>query len=124
MPDRKTVTLMTVGRLASQKDLSACGKKAREREVLMKKTATTGAILATAVALMFMANPGFAQEASPTSSQQAKVKCVGANDCKGKSACKTATSPGPGQNSCKGQGLRMTSTEQECKDKGGKPITM
>jgi len=90
----------------------------------MKKTAVTGAILATAAAMMFMANPSFAQEATPTSSQQAKVKCVGANDCKGKSACKTTTSPGPGQNSCSGKGLAMTSTEQECKDKGGKPMTM
>jgi len=90
----------------------------------MKKTAVTGASLATAAAMMFMANPSFAQEATPPSSQQAKVKCVGANDCKGKSACKTTTSPGPGQNSCSGKGLAMTSTEQECKDKGGKPMTM
>jgi hypothetical protein len=90
----------------------------------MKKTAATGAFLATAVAMMFMANPSLAQEATPSSPQQAKVKCVGANDCKGKSACKTATSPGPGQNSCSGKGLKMTSSEQECKDKGGKPMTM
>jgi hypothetical protein len=91
----------------------------------MKKTAVSGAILATSVALLFMANPSFAQEATaPPASQQAKVKCVGANDCKGKSACKTATNPGPGQNSSKGEGMVMTSTEQECKDKGGKPMTM
>lgn len=92
----------------------------------MKKTAVAGAVLATAVGLMFAAN-GFAQEANPsapTGASQATVKCMGANDCKGKSACKTATSPGPGQNSCKGQGLAMTSTEKECKDKGGKPATM
>jgi hypothetical protein len=90
----------------------------------MRKTATAGAILATAVAVMFMANPSFAQATSPSSSQQAKVKCVGANDCKGKSACKTATSPGPGENSCKGQGLAMVSSEQECKDKGGHVVKM
>jgi hypothetical protein len=90
----------------------------------MKKTAATGAILATAVAVMFMANPSFAKEASPSSPTQAKVKCVGGNDCKGKSACKTATSAGPGQNSCSGKGLAMTSSEQECKDKGGKPMAM
>jgi hypothetical protein len=85
----------------------------------MKRTAATGAILATAAAMIFMANSSFAQEATPSSSQQANVKCVGANDCKGKSACKTATSPGPSQNSCKGKGLAMTSTEQECTSKGG-----
>jgi hypothetical protein len=90
----------------------------------MKKTTVTGAILATAAAMMFMANPSFAQESAPSSSQPAKVKCVGGNDCKGKSACKTATSPGPGENSCSGKGLVMTSTEQECTDKGGKPMTM
>jgi hypothetical protein len=90
----------------------------------MKKTAATGAILATAVAMMFAANPSFAQTNSSSSAQAAKVKCIGANDCKGKSACKTATSPGPGQNSCSGKGMVMTSTAQECKDKGGKPMTM
>jgi len=90
----------------------------------MKKTAATGAILATAVGMMFMSNPTFAQGTSSSSPQAAKVKCVGANDCKGKSACKTATSPGPGQNSCSGKGLVMTKTEQECTDKGGKPTTM
>ncbi len=92
----------------------------------MNKARMAGAILATAVGLMFAAN-AFAQEANPSSAaggSQAKVKCVGNNDCKGKSACKGASSPGPGQNSCKGQGLTMTSTEQECKDKGGKPMTM
>src|SRR5262249_34398024 len=101
----------------SEKDGSGHHPK-RTGRFFMKKTAATGAILATAVAVMFMANPAFAQGTSSSSSQPAKVKCVGANDCKGKSACKTATSPGPGQNSCKGQGLTMTSTEQDCKDKG------
>jgi hypothetical protein len=85
----------------------------------MKKAATTGAILAAAVAMTFIASRSMAQEASPSPSQQATVKCIGGNDCKGKSGCKTATSPGPGQNSCKGQGLAMTSTEQECTNKGG-----
>lgn len=84
----------------------------------MNKKVFSGAALATTVGLMFLAHPVFAQ-GSPSSGQPAQVKCVGANDCKGKSACKTASSPGPGQNSCKGQGLAMTSTEQECTDKGG-----
>jgi hypothetical protein len=85
----------------------------------MKNTAAAGAILATAAAMMFMANPSFAQQANPSSSQPAKVKCIAGNDCKGKSACKTAMSAGPGQNSCAHQGLVMTLSEQECKDKGG-----
>ena len=78
----------------------------------MKKTTATGAILATAVAVMFTANPGYAQMGSSSSrSQQAKVRCLGANDCKGQSACKTAAgevanypaSAGPKENSCKGR---------------------
>jgi hypothetical protein len=86
----------------------------------MRKSAVTGAVLATAVAVMFTTNQSFAQEASPSSSHEAKIHCVGANGCKGKSAqhaCK-------GQNACKGQGFVETSSVQECKDKGGKPLTM
>jgi hypothetical protein len=90
----------------------------------MKRATVTGAALATAVGLMFLAHPAMAQGTNSGSTPQAKVKCLGANDCKGKSACKGASSPGPGQNSCKGQGLVMTSTAQECKDKGGKPASM
>src|SRR5260370_36853306 len=102
----------------------------------MKKTAATGAILATAVAMMFVANTSFAQEASPSSSSQpANVRCLGANDCKGKSACKTAAGGvgtyagrvGPKENSRKGQGMTSTGTAQECTAQGGKvgkPLTM
>lgn len=57
----------------------------------MTKTAATGAILSTAVAVMFTTNPGHAQMGSSSSqSHAAKVRCLGANDCKGQSACKTA----------------------------------
>lgn len=84
----------------------------------MKKTVVTGMVLAAAAGLMFMATPILAAESTPTP-QQAKVKCLGGNDCSGQSACKTATSAGPGQNSCKGQGFVMTKTAQECKEKGG-----
>ena len=89
----------------------------------MNRAKMTGAILATAVGLMFLAHPALAQ-VTDSGSQQAKVKCAGNNDCKGKSACKGVSSPGPGQNSCKGQGLTMASSEKECQDKGGKPMPM
>ena len=55
----------------------------------MNKTAVTGAVLASAVGLMFLDHPVMAQESSG-SSQQAKVKCLAANDCKGKGSCKSA----------------------------------
>ncbi len=101
----------------------------------MKKTGATGVILATAVAMMFMANTSFAQEATPSSSKPANVRCLGANDCKGLSACKTAAgevasypaSAGPKQNSCKGQGMTYTGTAEQCTANGGKvgnPMTM
>jgi uncharacterized membrane protein len=89
----------------------------------MKARRLTGAALASAVAMMFLANPVLAAD-NNASSTQAKVKCVGANSCKGQSACKTATSAGPGQNSCKGQGFVLTSSAKECKEKGGHPEPM
>lgn len=93
----------------------------------MKKTAISGAILATTVAFAFMAQPSFAQQAPTSSSsmqQAAKVKCLGGNDCKGLSACKTSESAGPGQNSCKGQGMVYTKTAEECTARGGKAMKM
>jgi hypothetical protein len=92
-------------------------------EVSMEKTVISGALLASAVALMFLATPSFAGS-SPSTSQPAQVKCVGGNSCKGLSACKTATSAGPGKNSCKGQGMIYTKTAQECIQKGGKVMKM
>jgi hypothetical protein len=84
----------------------------------MNKRALTGAVLATAVGLMFLAHPVMAQESSG-SSQPAKVKCLGANDCKGKGSCKSTQNDCKGKNGCKGKGFVMTSTDQECTDKGG-----
>ena len=61
---------------------------------------------------------------SAMSAQTAHVKCVGANDCKGHSACKSAQNDCKGQNSCKGKGFINTSSSKECSDKGGKPQAM
>lgn len=91
------------------------------------KATKTGAFLATAVSLMFMANLAFAQEnnaaggGSAPSAQTASVKCLGANSCKGNSSCKTAQNDCKGQNACKGKGFVATSSTQECTDKGGTP---
>ena len=52
------------------------------------------------------------------SAQTAQVKCVGANDCKGHGACKSA------QNDCEGKGFIHTASTKECLDKGGKPESM
>jgi hypothetical protein len=93
------------------------------------RAAKTGAFLATAVGLMFMANVALAQESgaaganSGMSAQTAKVKCIGANSCKGNSSCKSAQNDCKGQNACKGKGFVETSSSQECTQKGGTPAT-
>ncbi|MFZ1886680.1 MAG: hypothetical protein WAU33_01510 [Candidatus Binataceae bacterium] len=83
----------------------------------MKKSALGGAILATAVALMFTGSAMAADSAG--SSAPAQVKCVGGNSCKGQSACKSASNSCAGQNSCKGKGYVMTSNAKQCAVQGG-----
>ena len=100
-----------------------------EKEIVTMRTEMKGTILATAAALMFMANVALAHErgsasGSITSAASAKVKCTSANDCKGKSACKTARADCRGHNACKGKGFIELSSAQECKDKGGKSEAM
>ncbi len=77
---------------------------------------TTGVLLATAAAALFMNGPVAAQEQGGT--QEAKVHCGGINACKGKSECKTATNACKGQNACKGKGF-VSTTKEECDEKGG-----
>jgi hypothetical protein len=68
----------------------------------------SGLAMATAAALMFSVAPMGAHAADA-----AKVKCEGANGCKGQSACKTAANSCSGQNSCKGKGFTEVS-KAEC----------
>ena len=82
----------------------------------MKKTTIAGAMLATAVALAFT---GSAVNAADTSTQPAQLKCLGANACKGQSACKTATNDCQGKNSCKGKGYVVTTDAKTCEARGG-----
>ena len=82
------------------------------------KTATrkSGFAIATAAAALFAVAPiaaCAAEQASKTG------HCMGANACKGQSACKTATSSCAGQNACKGQGY-IEATKEDCAKKGGK----
>ncbi len=42
-----------------------------------------------------------------------KVKCYGANSCKGQAECKTATNSCKGHNACKGRGF-VTMDEASC----------
>jgi hypothetical protein len=65
--------------------------------------------LAAAVAGLFALGAGAASAADAGD----KVKCEGANGCKGHSACKTASNECAGQNGCKGKGFMMM-TQAEC----------
>jgi hypothetical protein len=71
----------------------------------MHKSKISGIAMASAAALLFSTAPLTAATAADT----AKVKCEGANSCKGKSACHTAISGCQGQNSCKGKGYLLLS---------------
>ncbi len=73
---------------------------------------TRSALVASAVAALFLAGPaGTARAEEPGT--EAKVKCEGVNSCKGHSECKTASNACKGQNGCGGKGFLML-TQAEC----------
>jgi uncharacterized membrane protein len=79
------------------------------------QTKLNGMAVAAAAATLFIAGCA-SQGGGGTQMADAgtvKVKCYGANACKGQSECKTALSSCKGHNSCKGQGFEML-TEQAC----------
>jgi hypothetical protein len=86
----------------------------------MDKLKITGALLATAVGVLFTTQPLIADN-SQAQAQATQVKCVGANSCKGQSECATKANSCKGQNSCKGKGFITTSSPQQCQERGGKP---
>ena len=90
----------------------------------MMKAKITGAMLATAVALMFAGNAVQAADSPDSSAAASQIKCVGGNACKGQSLCQSANSSCKGSNACKGKGYVMTPTAKECVAAGGKPETV
>ena len=74
------------------------------------------AIAMTVAGLLLAAVPTLAHADDKT--KEAKVKCAGINECKGKAACAGAGNACAGQHSCKGKGWTET-TAQVCKDKKG-----
>jgi len=85
----------------------------------MDKLKITGALLATAVGVMFMARPLIADNSS-AHGQATQVKCVGGNSCKGQSECASKANSCKGQNSCKGKGWITTSSASQCEEHGGR----
>jgi hypothetical protein len=82
-----------------------------------------GALVAISVAALFSAGQAFAgsHEGGGEKKQDAKVKCMGANECAGKGGCASAHNECAGKNSCKGMGVMQMSAD-ECKEKGGKVV--
>jgi uncharacterized membrane protein len=58
---------------------------------------------------------------SPAAAEDGKVKCYGANSCKGTGACGGKGHSCAGENACKGQGWIHTESEEAClKMEGGR----
>lgn len=76
-----------------------------------------GMTLATTAALAFASAP--VTSALAAGGKVNEVQCYGANACKGKSECKTATSGCSGHNACKGKGY-ITMSAEDCAKAGGR----
>jgi len=79
------------------------------------KRMTALAIAGAAAAMFVMGVPS----ASAADDGTVKVRCYGANSCKGQAECKTAMNSCKGHNSCKGKGFVMMS-EKACLEHFGR----
>lgn len=79
----------------------------------MKITVTSGATMAASAATLLLTGIVSAPTSALADGHAAKGHCVGANACKGTSACKTAKNACAGKNACKGTGFTVT-TKEEC----------
>ncbi len=87
------------------------------------ETSVKGALVATLVAGLFGCGGGASdQPPAATPSSGAKVKCVGINECTGKSECGGLDgNTCAGTNTCRGKGWIKVSAE-ECAAKKGHPL--
>jgi hypothetical protein len=89
----------------------------------MDRTKLSGVAMAAAAASLFLAGcaaqGGGDKMAAADAGGAVKVKCYGANSCKGQAECKTAMNECKGHNSCKGAGFMMMS-EKACIDALGR----
>jgi len=81
----------------------------------------SGMTIAAAAATLFLAGP-VAQGSADTPSSDSgtvKVRCYGANSCKGQAECKTSMNSCKGQNACKGQGY-LSLSDKDCVNRLGR----
>jgi hypothetical protein len=83
----------------------------------MKQTVKPGAALAILAVSLALAGA-----VTPAAAETAKVKCLGANSCKGKSDCHSPKNACKGLNSCKGKGWVHMDSAKACEDAGGKAL--
>jgi len=76
----------------------------------MKLAHRSGSAIAAAAAALLLTGAALAPVAQ---AEEAMGHCVGANSCKGQSACKSASNACKGQNACKGKGF-LALTKAEC----------
>lgn len=79
----------------------------------------SGIALAAAAASLLLG--GIANAANPApaaTTAEAKIKCAGVNECKGKTACKSASNECKGKNSCKAKGFLEMSKAECATNKG------
>src|SRR5437764_15466781 len=86
-------------------------------QIVMKLNSKSGATLAAAAATLFLAGAVVSTSSAPANAAQGK--CMGANACKGQSACKGGGNSCKGMNACKTNGFSMAS-EAKCTSMGGK----
>jgi len=85
----------------------------------MKIDVNSGAAIAAAAAALLIAGTAVSAPMQ-MAAEGAKGHCVGANACKGKTACKTASNACKGQNACKGKGFLALTAEECAKFEGAK----
>jgi hypothetical protein len=78
----------------------------------MKIDVNSGAAIAAAAAALLIAGSAVSAPMQ-MAAEGGQGHCVGANACKGKTACKTASNACKGQNACKGKGF-LVMTQEEC----------
>ena len=83
----------------------------------MVKDSIRGAAIAAAVGALLAA--GAVKAEGKADAKHGEVKCAGVNGCKGQGACAGKDNSCGGHNGCQGKGWIHTTTEQECKAKGG-----
>jgi hypothetical protein len=76
----------------------------------MKLSLRSGTTIAAAAAALIISG---ALAPAAQAADEGKGHCVGANACKGKSDCKTASNECKGQNACKGKGF-LAMTKADC----------